>query len=52
MAKTKIRDQAVCTRCADPLWEHPRCADCTRFVWCTGQDPRSPTPRHRQCPLH
>ena len=34
---TKMQDKAPCSVCGLQLWEHPRCIDCGRFMWCTDQ---------------
>jgi hypothetical protein len=33
----KVQDKAPCGVCELQLWEHPRCIDCGRFMWCTDQ---------------
>jgi ribosomal protein L44E len=33
----KVQDKVPCSVCGNQLWEHPRCVDCDRFMWCTDQ---------------
>jgi hypothetical protein len=33
----KVQDKAPCRTCGLQLWEHPRCTECNRFVWCTDE---------------
>lgn len=43
-SRRKVRDEAPCRICGAKLWQHPRCTECRRFLWCT-----EPGPVHRQC---
>lgn len=33
--RNPIADTAPCVTCGRPLYQHPRCGACNRFVWCT-----------------
>jgi hypothetical protein len=49
IAHRKVADSKPCSECSQPVWQHPRCRDCGRFVWCTQQERSAPMPLHHRC---
>jgi hypothetical protein len=49
-ASKRMVDSAPCMYCGQHLWQHPRCTECTRFIWCRAADRTGLA--HLVCPVH